>query len=317
MPRWGIIGPPRDAQVASVAGSLRERGTEPLILPLSSFPATGTLSLLDGVPFAPGCGVEEVRAWYIRSMPLPLPFLPPGAAAGANAAAPDELAREWRSAYAGGRERRSFVFSFVGALERGGAVLVNPPATFAQHFLKLDQLQRMRDAAVPVPRTLATNDPAAVIDFAQRIGAPIVYKPLAGGALCRRVSTADLHPERLGLLANAPVLFQEEIPGRNLRVYVVAGAVAASYEITSPTLDYRGAETAVLPTTLSDEEHDACLRAATACGLVFTGIDIRERPDGTFALLECNPSPMFASIERRTGQRLVTHALTDLLLGTT
>lgn len=311
----GIIGLPRDAQVASVAGSLRECGAEPLILTLSSLSAIGTLSLLDGVPSAPDCDVEKVRAWYVRSMALPLPFLPRSAAVSASATS-DELVREWRSAYAGGRERRSFVFSFVGALERGGAVLVNPPATFAQHFLKLDQLQRMRDAAVPVPRTLATNDPAAVLDFAQRIGAPIVYKPVAGGALCRRVSTADLHPERLGLLAKAPVLFQEEIPGRNLRVYVVAGAVVASYEIVSPELDYRGAETAVLPSAVSDEEHDACLRAATACGLVFTGIDIRRRPDGTFALLECNPSPMFAGIERRTGQPLVTHALTDLLLAT-
>lgn len=327
MPPCGIIGPPPDAQVASVAGCLRERGAEPLIVNLSTFPAKGALSLLDGVPSASGCGIEEVRAWYVRSMPLPLPFLPNGPQSPnepngphgttVRTAAPEELAREWRSAYAGGRERRSFTFSFAGALERGGAFLVNPPATFAQHFLKLDQLQRMRDAAVPVPRTLATNDPAAVLDFAQRIDAPMVYKPLAGGALCRRVSTADLRPERLGLLANAPVLFQEEIPGRNLRVYVVAGQVVASYEIVSDALDYRGAETAVLPVAVSDEEQDACQRAAKACELVLTGIDIRRRPDGAFALLECNPSPMFAAIERRTGQKPVSQALADLVLAHT
>lgn len=313
MPPHGIIGPPRDPQVASVASFLREQGMEPVILDLSRFPVKGTFSLLDGVPVAPGRGVTGVRSWYVRSMPLPLPFLPNGTVA--DQAAPEELMRRWRQAYAGGRERRSFAFSFVGALERSGAFLINSPTTFGQHFLKLEQLQLLRDAAVPVPRTLASNDPAAVVDFAECVGGPIVYKPIAGGALCRRVAVADLRPERLGLLANAPVLFQEEIPGRNLRVYVVADRVVATYEILSDELDYRGAEKAVLPASLSDEEQDACLRAAKACGLVFTGIDIRRRPEGTFALLECNPSPMFAGIERRTGHPLVTQALADLVLG--
>ncbi|MGH3927293.1 MAG: ATP-grasp domain-containing protein, partial [Pseudonocardiaceae bacterium] len=232
MPPWGIIGPPHDPQVASVAGCLRDRGAGPVILDFSRFPAKGRLSLLDGMPLAPSVGIDGARRWYVRSMPLPLPFLPnnatpnnatPNNATPNNAtvdnASPDELAHDWRQAYAGGRERRSFVFSFVAALERGGAFLVNPPATFGQHFLKLEQLQLLRDAAVPIPRTLATNDPAAVIDFAHSVGGPIVYKPVAGGALCRRVTADDLRPERLTLLANAPVLFQEEIPGRNLRVY--------------------------------------------------------------------------------------------------
>ncbi|MGQ0779407.1 MAG: ATP-grasp domain-containing protein [Pseudonocardiales bacterium] len=295
-----------------MASCLREQGAEPVILDLSRFPVKGAFSLLDGVPVAPGTGV---RSWYVRSMPLPLPFFPNGAMV--DSASPEELVRGSRRAYAGGRERRSFLFSFVGALQRGGAFFVNSPATFGQHFLKLEQLQMLRDAAVPVPRTLTTNDPAAVVDFAQSVGGPIVYKPVSGGALCRRVAAEDLRPERLGLLANAPVLFQEEIPGRNLRVYVVADRVVANYEIVSDELDYRGAETAVLPAALSDEEQDACLRATKACGLVFTGIDIRRRPDGTFVLLECNPSPMFAGIERRTGDPLVTQALADLVLGIT
>jgi glutathione synthase/RimK-type ligase-like ATP-grasp enzyme len=35
--------------------------------------------------------------------------------------------------------------------------------------------------------------------------------------------------------------------------------------------------------------------------MTFTGLDLRRRPDGGFAVLECNPSPMFAGIQRRTG----------------
>ena len=70
----------------------------------------------------------------------------------------------------------------------------------------------------------------------------MVYKPLAGGGRCRRLTDADLSAERLSRLAAAPVLFQAEVPGTNIRVYVVGGAVVAAYQIVSDELDYRGAE---------------------------------------------------------------------------
>jgi glutathione synthase/RimK-type ligase-like ATP-grasp enzyme len=143
----------------------------------------------------------------------------------------------------------------------------------------------------------------------------LVNTPRGGGGLCRRATAADLRPPRLRALAAAPVLFQEEVAGRNIRVYVVAREVAACYEIVSDALDYRGAETAVHATAPTDAERDACCAAAHACGMPFTGIDIRRRPDGTFALLECNPSPMFAAIERRTGESRVTRAICALLTG--
>ena len=97
--------------------------------------------------------------------------------------------------------------------------------------------------SVPVPRTLASNDPDAVAAFARDLGGPMVYKPLAGGGLCRRVGVRDLRSERLRALAAAPVLFQEEVVGRNIRVYVVGGEIAATFEIVSEAVDYRGAET--------------------------------------------------------------------------
>jgi glutathione synthase/RimK-type ligase-like ATP-grasp enzyme len=224
-----------------------------------------------------------------------------------------QVAAAARRAYAAGRERRSFLAGFVSAMEASGTVFVNPPGTMAQHFRKLEQLDSLRAAGVPVPPTLATNDPAAVLDFAQDIGGPLVYKPLAGGGLCRRVTDADLGSDRLRLLARAPVLFQAEVPGRNIRVYVVGGGVVASYEIVSDELDYRGAESAVVQIALGVGEEDACRRASQACRMTFTGIDLRRRAEGSFAVLECNPSPMFAAIERRTGTAPVSRALADFL----
>jgi glutathione synthase/RimK-type ligase-like ATP-grasp enzyme len=201
----------------------------------------------------------------------------------------------------------------VAAVQATGAVLVNPPERMAQHFRKLEQLDALRAAGVPVPATLATNDPRDVVEFAGEVGA-VVYKPLAGGGKCRRLTPDDLTSGRLDRLAAAPVLFQPEVPGRNIRVYVVGGTVVASYEIVSDELDYRGAETAVRHEPLADAEAAACVRAAAACGMPFTGIDLRRRPDGRFAMLECNPSPMFSGIQRRTGGEPVSDALAELLL---
>jgi glutathione synthase/RimK-type ligase-like ATP-grasp enzyme len=297
--RTGIIGPRRDAQVTKVAARLEERGAAPVVLDFSRFPTSTRLSLRDGRPADAGLDLDvaAVGAWYVRSLPLPLPFL---------AADPAE--------YAAGRERRSFAAAFLSALRRSGAVFVNPPDAMAQHFRKLEQLDALRDAGVPVPATLATNDPDSVVAFAKEHEGAVVYKPLAGGALCRRLHPGDLEPDRLDLLARSPVLFQEEVPGADIRAYVVGGSVVAGYEIGSDAVDYRGAKTTVVPTNLTGAERLACLRAASACGMALAGIDVRRRADGTFAVLECNPSPMFAAIERRTGADPVTEAITTLLM---
>ena len=308
MERVGIIGPADDPQVIAVRRSLRDRGVTPELLDLSAFPGRLKLSLRAGQPFAENVALDSVGTWYVRSLPLPLPFFPP--VEGTEQFRLDDL----RRSYAAGRERRSFLSGFVAAMERHGARLVNPPSAMAQHFRKPEQLTAMADAGVPVPRTLITNDPDAVLAFAGDIGGPVVYKPVAGGGMCRRMTEAHYAPERLARLAGAPVIFQAEVPGRNIRVYLVNGRVVAGYEIVSARLDYRGAETDVRPTALTADEERACVRAAEACAMSFTGIDLRRPDDGAFAVLECNPSPMFATVERRTGASRVSEALAEALV---
>lgn len=302
----GIIGPASDPQVSCVASALRRRGAAAFVLDLGLFPRTLRLSLRDGVPSADGVDLLTVSSWYVRSLPLPLPFR----------VTPVADTRVQQRDYAAGRERRSFLAGFVAALAAAGSALVNPPERMAQHFRKCEQLDVLRSAGVPLPATLATNDPHAVVEFAREMGA-VVYKPLAGGGRCRRLTDADLSAERLERLAAAPVLFQAEVPGTNIRVYVVGGVVVAAYEIVSDELDYRGAEADVRPVRLAPVEADVCRRAAAACGMSFTGLDLRRRPDGGFAVLECNPSPMFAGIQRHTGAEPVSDALAELLLGGT
>lgn len=307
----GIFGRADDPQVARVAAYLEGRGARPVLIPLGDFPARLRLTLADGAPHAAGVRLPAASAWYVRSMPLTLPFFDFDPKI--EAATPPQLLARWRQRYAAERERQSFIGGFVLALGRAGARLVNEPSTLDQHFVKTEQLARLRAAGVPVPRTLATNDPDALLRFAADAGA-VVYKPLAGGALCRRVAPEDLAGERLAALARAPVLFQEEVPGRNVRVYVAGGRVVAAYEILSDEVDYRGSEKGLCETELPGAEAEAAGRAASACGMLFTGLDIKRRDDGSFAVLECNPSPMFAGIESWTKRSPVTEALGELLL---
>lgn len=305
----GILGRAGDPQVARVAEYLRGRGAEPALISLAEFPSRLCLSVEDGEARVGG-ELARTAAWYVRSMPLTMPFFDFDPRI--EAATPAELLGRWRARYAAERERQSFITGFVLALGRTGARLVNPPSALDQHFVKLEQLARLRAAGVPVPRTLATNDPEALLSFAAQ--GPVVYKPLAGGALCRRVGPTDLEGARLAALARAPVLFQEEVRGRNLRAYVAGGRVVAAYEILSDEVDYRGSERGLVETALTEAEVVVAVRAAEACEMLFTGLDLKRRADGTFAVLECNPSPMFAAIERWTGRAPVTEALGELLL---
>ncbi|MCP4639946.1 MAG: ATP-grasp domain-containing protein [bacterium] len=208
-------------------------------------------------------------------------------------------------------EKRAFLASVLESLRHRGVRIVNTLEANAQHSRKPFQLELLRNAGLPVPRTLATNDPAAVKRFARDVG-EVVYKPLAGGATVQRLERADLKSDRLASLATAPVLFQELVEGVAVRAYVVGRRVVASAEIHSPELDYRRDEQDVVPTRLTPDERRAAIAAAQACGMPFTGVDLIRGKDG-FVVLECNPSPMFAVFEKKTGQD-VAGPLAQLLL---
>lgn len=319
-----VVGAAEDPHALRVATALGDRGVDVLLLDLEPYPALLPLSLADGAPTYRGLDLRGARAAYVRSVHMRLPFFDLDVAARAGVPAETLVAR-WQAGYGAERERQSFLCSFLLALERAGVTVVNPTATLDQHFAKLDQLAILRAAGVPVPRTLGTNDPEAVRRFVAEVGQAVV-KPLAGGGLCRRVTGADLaSPEALLALAGGGALFQAEAPGRNVRAYVVGGRTVAAYEIESEALDYRGSETAVrrldpVPPQIAEVSE----RAAAACGMSFTGADLRwdrsgEGPTGATGagslavLLELNPSPMFAGIEKWTGAAPVTEALCALL----
>jgi predicted ATP-grasp superfamily ATP-dependent carboligase len=130
---------------------------------------------------------------------------------------------------------------------------------------------------------------------------PLIYKPVVGGAATRQLVDDDLGDDRLGRLRAAPVCFQEQLTGTDLRIYVVDGEVVASIAITTDAIDFRGHELALEPFALDDRLRDICVRATAVLGLRFTGMDVKLDAHGEPRILELNPSPMFVGLDQRAG----------------
>lgn len=284
-----LMGDAQDPQVCRVAQCLHATNTPCRVLDAPAFPE-GLRARFDGhrLVFA-GRHVPRPAAVYLRGMGTS-PLWPELDA---------QLRERPRGLIAQCEEKRAFLEAIVQAWDLARVPIVNTLAANAQHGRKPLQLRMLADAGLPVPRWTATNDPAEVRRFVKAVR-NCVYKPLAGGATVRFVQEADLTPERLDALAMAPVLFQEYVPGVPVRAFVAGRRVVAAAEIHSAELDYRRGEDAVVPTRLSPGERAAAIAAARACAMPFTGVDLIRGPR-RFAILECNPSPMFAVFEEKTG----------------
>jgi glutathione synthase/RimK-type ligase-like ATP-grasp enzyme len=288
-----LVGAAEDEHVVAVREALARHGIEAVVLDSLRFPERTRLSLtespsgiaLDGQPLPlPAC--VYLRSLYVSPM-----------AFGANA--DDEMDRDWRTTMTIFREKGEMLLSLLQRWEESGVPLYNS-LTAADRVRKPYQLSLLAGAGLPVPRTLWSNDPEAVRAFASEFGR-VAYKPVAGGAATKELRSEDLDDRRLATLANAPVTFQELLPGEDLRVFLLDGDVISAYRILSAALDYRQNEEQVEAITLEPEVAALCRVAAARVGLRFTGMDLKRAADGSFRILELNPSPMFLGFDRLGG----------------
>jgi glutathione synthase/RimK-type ligase-like ATP-grasp enzyme len=296
-----ILGGQQDPQAVRVREELHAAGGSVMHYDTTAFPESELLSL-EGDELRLGRKIVPVtQSVYVRGLachPLSPRFH-------------EDLHDRPRGLIAQCDENRALLESVLLAFEGRGVRVVNPVGVNEQHSRKPYQLGLLQSAGLPVPRWLATNDPQAVRTFVRRVGRT-VYKPLSGGASVHEITAEDLSDERLEALSLAPVLFQKLVRGVSVRAYVVGRRVVGAAEICSPELDYRRNEESVVPTTLRAEERDAVVAAARACSMPFTGVDLIRGRSG-FSVLECNPSPMFAVFEQKTGLN-IAKPLADFLL---
>lgn len=303
-----LLGPRSDPQLGAVERELETRGVEPHVWDADDWPGTGSLAFCqsgaDVRLSVNGTAVDEseIHTVYLRNFALN-PRLPEYR---------ERLEERPFSLLNQLREYQAVLESMLYALDRRGVRMINPLDSQGVHKRKPWQLSRLAAAGVPVPETLTTTDPEAVRAFADRVD-EVVYKPVSGGGHASDLTTGDLTDDRLSLITNSPVQFQERIDGEDIRVFVVDGAVVAAARIVSDALDYRATDHDVEridPATLDDDIVDAAVTAADCLGLTFSGVDVIDAGD-RFRVLEANPSPMFAAFDERAGTD-VAGALADL-----
>ncbi len=296
--RVGIFGSLDDAQSASIASALEEIGLEPVIVEYLSIEEGADHSLSDGTFYYRGQSLDDVVCWYLRYIyaPFPSKFEMDGNL---------YLHKDWRAQFMHGRESFSYVLSWLLSLELKGIPVVNPPEHGSLVQLKPFQLEAAKRAGFETPKTLVTNNPERVLSFYQVLNGEVVYKPCSGGAIVKQLDAEKL--AELELITKSPVMFQELIAGTCVRLTLIGDELVSSVSIPTSSLDYRdnpqyeeGKQTyepVEIPTALSDK----CRQLMKDLGLLFSGIDVIEKPDGSWVFLEANSSPVFLDIEQKTG----------------
>lgn len=301
----GIVGAPNERHCLYLAQELRtNHAVEPLILnnaPDIPFPLSlhGSTVCYEDVP------LDELHVLYMRALFLPTPAFDAGEIEA-------RMKKYGYVAYAAHRERYAAWLSYLKTASLSGKLVVNPIDSLLLHFAKPYQTELLRSKGLPVPDTLVTSSAQLLLDFCK--DKEVVYKPVAGGALCRKLTEEDKQPERLQRLASAPVQFQEYVPGHDLRVFVLDGRVIASFLLESDHIDFREGEAELTKHTLDPEIAAVCIRACRELGLLFSGVDLKLRADGSVVLIECNPSPMFEGFDRiLSGHERIVSQLADYL----
>lgn len=300
-----------DAHAPPVLAALRGLGARAVLLDLADFPRRGRVALGFGpgrrgpVLHAPGGIIRagDVTAiWWRRPRP-------PEADARLDEARADFAVRQAWEALAG-----------LAATLR--VRWVNDPWREAAAARKPLQLERAGAAGLAVPRTLVTNDPAAARAF---------LRAHAARRTVRKTLDAtpwDWRPTRLvgpGSASGpagvrlAPAVLQEYVPGVDVRVTVVGGALFAAAidaRATSSPEDFRPVLDAarVEPCDLPREVARRVRALVASLGLRYAAVDLRRRDDGEHVFLEANPSGQWLFVERRTGQP-ITAAVARLLAG--
>jgi glutathione synthase/RimK-type ligase-like ATP-grasp enzyme len=296
--RIGIFGGAADVQCKAVAREAAALGADTLFIEPDALDRGVPLSMLDGRTFYRGEPVDDVRGFYLRS--IPAPYVP-------SLERDDELVlyEDWFTTFMHTRERASYFVSWLLQLAHRGVTLVNAPHAASVMQYKPFQLHALRSLGARVPRTLISNDPAAIRAFHAEVK-DVIFKPIMGGALTRVLDDEAL--ERLGDVTASPVIFQERAPGEDLRVMLVGEEIVSAVAIDTPEqhLDFRedpiysGGGASYREVKLPEPIQRFCREAARACGLTFAGIDIKHQGE-EWVFLELNSSPIYLDVELKRG----------------
>ena len=193
-------------------------------------------------------------------------------------------------------------------------VLNRPAATYSNRS-KPYQALLIRRFGFKIPKTLVTNDPAAVASFFAECHGKLIFKSISGvRSKVRLMTKGDFG--RLVLLENCPALFQDYLTGDNIRVHVIGERLFA-VRIQCEAVDYRyageeGYSLTMVPAVLPEDIAANCIRLTKELGLSLSGIDLKETSPGEYYCFEVNTSAAFLFYES-PARPVVADALAEFL----
>jgi glutathione synthase/RimK-type ligase-like ATP-grasp enzyme len=207
-----------------------------------------------------------------------------------------------------------------GMLDALDCAWVNPREADTSAHHKPYQWAVAQRLGLRMPRTLVTNDPGEAKRFIEEIGVgKVVFKAFLASVEdwreTRLVEAEDV--ERLELVRYSPVIFQEYIPGVDLRITVVGDQIFTGEidaQKTSYPVDMRMVvgESKMQAIELPKKLSAKLLALQKRLQLVYGAIDMRRTPDGEYYFLEVNPAGQWHFVEHRTGLQ-ITKAMAGLL----
>jgi hypothetical protein len=205
-------------------------------------------------------------------------------------------------------ERRASLEHLLEALP---CPVVNRPSAGRSHGSLPFQMARMAEAGFDVPRWIATGDLAAIWTFIGQSPAGAIHRSGSGaGPRGRPVDDEVLQNVRAG---GSPILIQEHVPGRDVRVHTVGDRCFAAEALRDEADDLLEDPGARHSTSVPAVVERRCVRFARAEGLVLAGFDFRVTDDGRWLCLQMDPVPGFLPYEMYTGQPITDAVLTALV----
>lgn len=220
----------------------------------------------------------------------------------------------------GSLEQVVFRMDALARLEAAGVTVLNPAKAVECAVDKYLTTAKLQAAGLPVPRTIVCEHAEEAMVAFEQLGGDVIVKPIFGseGRGIMRISDPDLAFRSFRTLqrTQAVIYLQQYIDhdGSDLRSLVLDGRVIAAMRRRGNG-DYRtnvSRNGIAEPVKLSEVEIDLSLRAATATGCRFAGVDLLYDLDGRCHVIEVNAVPGWRALARVSGldvANLVVEAL--------
>jgi gamma-F420-2:alpha-L-glutamate ligase len=208
-----------------------------------------------------------------------------------------------------GAETSYFTLAVLRHFERQGVAMVNSSSSIEAVADKLQTLQILSSAGVPIPKTILGKFPVDVNVVERELGFPVVVKTLRGTrgngvVLCsNREQFNDLANLLDGAQSGADFIFQQYVKashGRDVRVLIVNGNAVAAMERRSTDGSFKsnislgGVGAAFSP---PPEMAALAIKVASVLNLDVAGVDILFDDDG-YRICEANSAPGFQGLEK-------------------